>query len=126
MSGLQTNYRAGFMRRTLAKYFFIEMLFLIAILPANAQNPAQRGIAITIDDLPAAGANSMTGAEIVEMTTKLLRTLRDRKICRLSHAVRTPRHSSKSTWNIQTCSPKPEQQNKNSNLAAPICASCVS
>ena len=45
-----------------------------------AQNPPQRAIAITIDDLPAANANGMTGAEIVVMTTKLLATLRDQKV----------------------------------------------
>jgi peptidoglycan/xylan/chitin deacetylase (PgdA/CDA1 family) len=35
---------------------------------------------ITIDDLPAANANAMTGQEIIEMTTKLLGTLRDQKV----------------------------------------------
>lgn len=44
-----------------------------------AQNPP-REIAITIDDLPAGAANSMSGAEIQEMTTKLLTTLRDQKV----------------------------------------------
>ena len=46
----------------------------------NAQTSTQRQIAITIDDLPAGSAASMTGAEIKEMTTKLLTTLRDQKI----------------------------------------------
>jgi peptidoglycan/xylan/chitin deacetylase (PgdA/CDA1 family) len=46
----------------------------------TAQNSTQRQIAITIDDLPAGSAASMTGAEIAEMTTKLLTTLRDQKI----------------------------------------------
>ncbi len=45
-----------------------------------AQTTLQRAIAITIDDLPAGAANSMTGSEIVEMTTKLLRTLREQKV----------------------------------------------
>ena len=53
---------------------------LIASLPLSAQNSVQREIAITIDDLPAGGANSMTGSEIMEMTTKLLTTLRDQKV----------------------------------------------
>jgi peptidoglycan-N-acetylglucosamine deacetylase len=44
-----------------------------------AQAPPQRAVAITIDDLPAANANAMTGKEIVEMTTKLLTTLKERK-----------------------------------------------
>ncbi len=68
------------MKRTLASHCFIQMLLLIAALPLYAQKAAPRGIAITIDDLPAAGASSMTGAEIIEMTTKLLGTLRDQKI----------------------------------------------
>jgi peptidoglycan/xylan/chitin deacetylase (PgdA/CDA1 family) len=46
----------------------------------TAQTSTQRQIAITIDDLPAGSAASMTGAEITEMTTKLLTTLRDQKI----------------------------------------------
>jgi peptidoglycan-N-acetylglucosamine deacetylase len=61
-------------------YFVLMTLFVAASLPLQAQNPAQRGIAITIDDLPAAGGASMTGTEIVEMTTKLLGTLRSQKI----------------------------------------------
>jgi peptidoglycan/xylan/chitin deacetylase (PgdA/CDA1 family) len=55
-------------------------LLIIAALPLCAQNPPQRGVAITIDDLPAASASSMNGTEILEMTTKLLGTLRDQKI----------------------------------------------
>jgi hypothetical protein len=51
-----------------------------ASLPLQAQNSSQREIAITIDDLPAAGGNSMTGTEIIEMTSKLLGTLRGQKV----------------------------------------------
>jgi peptidoglycan/xylan/chitin deacetylase (PgdA/CDA1 family) len=55
--------------------------FLItSALFASAQNPPQREIAITIDDLPAAGGNSKSAADITEMTVKLLTTLRDQKI----------------------------------------------
>src|SRR5216110_2252841 len=46
----------------------------------TAQTSAPRQIAITIDDLPAGSAASMTGTEITEMTTKLLTTLRDQKV----------------------------------------------
>jgi len=60
--------------------FILLSLLLAATLPLQAQNPAQRGIAITIDDLPAGSADFMTGSEIIEMTTKLLGTLRDQKI----------------------------------------------
>ena len=59
---------------------FFVLLFSICRFPLSAQNPPQRAIAITIDDLPAANANGMTGAEIVVMTTKLLATLRDQKV----------------------------------------------
>jgi len=60
--------------------FFLVFLFSICRFPLLAQNAPQRAIAITIDDLPAANANGMTGAEIVVMTTKLLATLRDQKV----------------------------------------------
>src|ERR1700730_4282726 len=69
------------MSRLFAKASLVLTSFTIfAALPLQAQNPAQRGIAITIDDLPAGSASSMTGSEIIEMTTKLLGTLRDQKI----------------------------------------------
>src|SRR6266568_6794104 len=58
----------------------LPVLLMTAALPLSAQNPPQREIAITIDDLPAASANFMTGTEIVEMTAKLLGTLRDQKV----------------------------------------------
>ncbi len=60
--------------------FVILFCLTFASFPLLAQNPPTRAIAITIDDLPAGGANSMTGKEIVEMTTKLLNTLRDQKV----------------------------------------------
>ncbi len=60
---------------------FLMLLCLLArSLTLTGQTPPKRAIAITIDDLPAGAANQMTGAEIVEMTTKLLNTLRDQKV----------------------------------------------
>jgi peptidoglycan-N-acetylglucosamine deacetylase len=47
---------------------------------AQAQKQPERQVAITIDDLPAGAANSMTAATISEMTSKLLGTLRDQKV----------------------------------------------
>ena len=51
---------------------------------ASPQAPAaakpDRQVAITIDDLPAAAANFMTGTAITDMTAKLLGTLRDQKV----------------------------------------------
>src|SRR2546426_2445034 len=65
--------------------FYILVLSLVFSLFSGlplltAQTSTQRQIAITIDDLPAGSAASMTGPEIMEMTTKLLTTLRDQKI----------------------------------------------
>jgi peptidoglycan/xylan/chitin deacetylase (PgdA/CDA1 family) len=57
------------------------LVWLLAMgLPLLAQTSAQRTVAITIDDLPAGAANSMSASEILEMTTKLLGTLRDQKV----------------------------------------------
>jgi peptidoglycan/xylan/chitin deacetylase (PgdA/CDA1 family) len=47
-------------------------------MPLAAQS--QRELAITIDDLPAGAADHMSSSEILDMTTKLLTTLRDQKI----------------------------------------------
>jgi len=58
----------------------VAFVLCIAALPICAQNAPQRAVSITIDDLPAASASSMTGREILDMTTKLLGTLRDQKI----------------------------------------------
>jgi peptidoglycan-N-acetylglucosamine deacetylase len=49
--------------------------------PASAADaPPERRIAITIDDLPAASANSVNAATITAMTKQLLATLREQKI----------------------------------------------
>jgi peptidoglycan-N-acetylglucosamine deacetylase len=58
----------------------VALLLLVVVLPVFGQNPAQRTIVITVDDLPAGNAKAMTGQEILEMTTKLLATLRDQKV----------------------------------------------
>jgi peptidoglycan-N-acetylglucosamine deacetylase len=42
--------------------------------------PPDRQVAITIDDLPAGASNLMTGTEIIDMTTRLLRALQLQKI----------------------------------------------
>jgi len=60
-------------------FSLIPFLTLFPFLPINAQAPAHRQIAITIDDLPAASAHSMNGAEINEMTAKLLAALQKEK-----------------------------------------------
>jgi len=49
-------------------------------LASRADTAPEREIAITIDDLPAGAANTMSAAAITEMTTKLLGTLREQKV----------------------------------------------
>jgi peptidoglycan/xylan/chitin deacetylase (PgdA/CDA1 family) len=69
------------MKRMPARCVFPFLLCLIATsIPVRGQTPPKREIAITIDDLPAGASNWMTGAEIVEMTAKLLNTLREQKV----------------------------------------------
>lgn len=53
---------------------------LVLALHVTAQTPPQRAVAITLDDLPAGDASDMTAQEILEMTTKLLGTLREQKV----------------------------------------------
>jgi len=60
--------------------FVLLFCWLVGGLPVSAQSAPQRAIAITIDDLPAGASNFMAGTEIVEMTTKLLGTLHDKKV----------------------------------------------
>jgi len=67
--------------RPIALLFFILCaLFLSYPLFAQAPAATQRTVAITIDDLPAGAANSMSASEILEMTNKLLTTLREQKV----------------------------------------------
>jgi peptidoglycan/xylan/chitin deacetylase (PgdA/CDA1 family) len=70
------------MKRFIERAILAIVLILVGGVAAlRAQNfSSRRTIAITIDDLPAASANFMTGAEINEMTTKLLTTLHDQKV----------------------------------------------
>ena len=64
-----------------------SLVFCICVLcsltlpvASSAAAPPDRQVAITIDDLPAGAANSMSAATISELTVKLLGTLRDQKI----------------------------------------------
>jgi peptidoglycan-N-acetylglucosamine deacetylase len=61
--------------------FFVCATCVVAVaIVSSAAAVPDRQVAITIDDLPAGAANSMSAATITEMTTKLLGTLRDQKI----------------------------------------------
>lgn len=61
-------------------WFSLSVLALGSALNLNAQPAPQRAIAITIDDLPAGAGLAMSGAEIVDMTSKLLATLRAQQV----------------------------------------------
>lgn len=63
------------------KNFLCIAVLLSTSVASFGQNSAPaRAISLTIDDLPAAGANFMTGQEIIDMTQKLLATLRERHV----------------------------------------------
>lgn len=57
----------------------LSALFSVSVLAFAADKP-DRQVSITIDDLPAASAPTMSAATITEMTTKLLTTIRDQKV----------------------------------------------
>lgn len=67
------------MKELIKAYLILTALIIATGVTLYAQQ-TQREVAITVDDLPAAGANAMTGTEIIEMTSKLLGTLRDQKV----------------------------------------------
>lgn len=69
------------MKRFYARFHVTIVFCSLAVsFPLFAQSSLPRTVAVTIDDLPAGAANSMTGAEIMAMTTKLLDTLREQKV----------------------------------------------
>ena len=63
---------------------FLGVIFVFSIALGNASSrsdvPPDRQVAVTIDDLPAAAANSMSAASITELTTKLLAALTQNKV----------------------------------------------
>ena len=58
---------------------FIVLYLVNPVTSGAADAKPDRQVAITIDDLPA-GSNTMPASTILEMTTKLLTTLRDQKV----------------------------------------------
>ena len=72
----------GLMRNRFLAFLLVAVcaLALSPFLLGQAPGAPQRMVAITIDDLPAGAANTMSGTEIVEMTNKLLTTLREQKV----------------------------------------------
>jgi peptidoglycan/xylan/chitin deacetylase (PgdA/CDA1 family) len=66
--------------RLLRQSFSFVVLLLIIPLAAAAAEKIDRQVAITIDDLPAASAATMSAATMIEMTTKLLTTIRDQRV----------------------------------------------
>jgi peptidoglycan-N-acetylglucosamine deacetylase len=67
------------MRLFRQSYSFVVFFLIIPVAAAAAEKP-DRQVAITIDDLPAASAASMSAATMTEMTTKLLTTIREQKV----------------------------------------------
>src|SRR5437763_15973490 len=61
------------------KFSLILLVLTVATRLLCAKGASSREIAIPIDDIPAAGMG-MSGAQIVDMTSKLLGTLRDQKV----------------------------------------------
>ena len=59
--------------------WFTGFLFAISFTCFAADKP-DRAVSITIDDLPAASANTMDAATMTQMTAKLLTTIRDQKV----------------------------------------------
>src|ERR1700704_208297 len=76
-----SGWRIALMKLLLTFLFAVIAIGLTCGL-ANSQTATQpdRQIAITIDDLPAGAANSMSAAAITEMTAKLLATLRQQQV----------------------------------------------
>jgi peptidoglycan-N-acetylglucosamine deacetylase len=69
------------MRRLLTLFCGIGAFFMaLRMLAASPDSLPERQIAITIDDLPAGAANSMSAAAITTMTKQLLATLREQKV----------------------------------------------
>jgi peptidoglycan/xylan/chitin deacetylase (PgdA/CDA1 family) len=61
--------------------FVVCALFIASgVLISGTTSSPDRQVAITIDDLPAGAANSMSAAAITEMTAKLLTVLREQKV----------------------------------------------
>ena len=59
---------------------FLTALLSSTLASSQTTKKPDRQVAITIDDLPAGAANTMSAAAIIDMTTKLLTTLRDQKV----------------------------------------------
>lgn len=61
-------------------FILLCLSFVSGLTRLQAGDKPDRQVAITIDDLPAGASNTMSAAEITDMTTKLLTTLRDQKV----------------------------------------------
>src|SRR5438128_8408898 len=58
-------------------FYFLVLLLAPAAL---SQTPPQREVAITLDDLPASAAQSMSAQEITDMTARIVATLKQQQI----------------------------------------------
>jgi peptidoglycan/xylan/chitin deacetylase (PgdA/CDA1 family) len=60
--------------------FALWVVCVLVAIPSGAAAPPDRQVAVTIDDLPAGAASSMSAESITQMTSKLLAALREQKI----------------------------------------------
>ncbi|HWT88537.1 MAG TPA: polysaccharide deacetylase family protein [Candidatus Angelobacter sp.] len=58
----------------------LALLALILVPIARSQTPPERRVVITVDDLPASAAHSMTAQELTDMTTHIVATLKQQQI----------------------------------------------
>ena len=63
-----------------SKLAWFAVFFLAITFSSFAADKPDRAVSITIDDLPAASANTMDAATMTQMTAKLLTTIRDQKV----------------------------------------------
>jgi peptidoglycan-N-acetylglucosamine deacetylase len=72
--------KLAFMKKMLRVLATLCVFCIFTSAQSKTEQPPDRQVAITIDDLPAGAANSMSASTINEMTSKLLGTLRDQKV----------------------------------------------
>ena len=68
------------MRKALSEIAILCAALILSAAVLMGANPPDRQVAITIDDLPAAASDFISGADITAMTSRLLTTLRDQKV----------------------------------------------
>src|SRR6267154_4953509 len=75
-----TLINGGPMMKVAGRFIFALFLFAVTSLLSSAAAKPDRQVAISIDDLPGASADTMPTATMTEMTAKLLGAIRDQKV----------------------------------------------